>query len=99
MKNKILITGGAGFIGGYLIKRLRNKKNVIIIDKKKNKKLVRKFKKMGIKYIQGNLERKKISKLIYKDIKMIYHLAGTVKVPSTDVNLDLKKEKEFLMKR
>ena len=38
MKNKILITGGAGFIGGYLIKRLRNKKNVIIIDKKKNKK-------------------------------------------------------------
>ena len=26
---------------------------------------------------------------------MIYHLAGTVKVPSTDVNLDLKKEKRI----
>ena len=38
MKNKILITGGAGFIGNYLIKKFRNKKNLIIVDKKKIKK-------------------------------------------------------------
>ena len=35
MKSKILITGGAGFIGSYLIKKLKNKNNIIIVDKKK----------------------------------------------------------------
>ena len=30
---------------------------------------------------------------IYKNAKLIYHLAGIVKVPSTDINLDHKKEK------
>ena len=59
MKSKILITGGAGFIGSYLIKKLKNKNNIIIVDKKKNKKLINKLKKLGITYIQGNLERKK----------------------------------------
>ena len=33
MKSKILITGGAGFIGRYLIK-LKNKNNIIIMTKK-----------------------------------------------------------------
>lgn len=95
MKSKILITGGAGFIGGYLIKKLKNMNDIIIVDKKKNKQLIKKLKKLGITYIQGNLERKKISKKIYKNIKLIYHLAGTVKVPSTDVNLNLRKEKRI----
>ena len=95
MKNKILITGGAGFIGTELIKLINNKKNIIVVDKIRNKKIVSKFKKLGIKYIRGNLINKEFSKKIYKGIKIIYHLAGTVKVPSTDINLDLKKEKKI----
>lgn len=95
MKNKILITGGAGFISSYLIKKIKNKKNLILVDKKINKKLVNTFKKKKIRYIQGNLENKKFSRKIYKNVKLIFHLAGTVKVPSTDVNLDLNKEKKI----
>ena len=44
MKNKVLITGGAGFIGNELIK-LIDKKKIIIVDIKKNKKILNKFKK------------------------------------------------------
>tara|TARA_B100000780_G_C21120993_1_gene454074 strand:+ start:2502 stop:3407 length:906 start_codon:yes stop_codon:yes gene_type:complete len=95
MKNKILITGGAGFIGTELIKLINNKKNIVVVDKIRNKKTILKFKKLKIKYIQGNLINKEFSKKIYRNIKTIFHLAGTVKVPSTDINLDLSKEKRI----
>ena len=95
MKNKILITGGAGFIGSELIKLINNKKNIIVVDKIRNKKTISKFKKLKIKYIHGNLINKEFSKKIYRNIKTIYHLAGVVKVPSTDINLNLKKEKKI----
>ena len=49
MKNKILITGGAGFIGNELIELIENKKNIIVVDKKKSKKKISKFKKLKIK--------------------------------------------------
>ncbi len=35
MKNKIIITGGAGFIGTELIKNFKNKTDLIVVDKKK----------------------------------------------------------------
>lgn len=95
MKNKILITGGAGFIGNELIELIEDKKNIIVVDKKKNKKIISKFKKLKIRYIQGNLTNKKLSKKIYKNVKLIYHLAGIVKVPNTDLNLNKKKEKKI----
>ena len=92
MKNKVLITGGAGFIGNELIK-LIDKKKIIIVDIKKNKKILNKFKKEKIKYVSGNLNNKNFVKKIFKDVKTIYHLAGITKVPSTDINLNLRKEK------
>ena len=99
MKNKILITGGAGFIGNELIKLIKNKRDIIVVDKKKNKKIISRFKKLNIEYIQGDLTNKQLSKKIYKNVNLIYHLAGIVKVPNTDVNLNKKKEKKFTVKQ
>ena len=45
---KILITGGAGFIGNEIIKLIENKKIITIVDKKKDKLTLSKFKKLGI---------------------------------------------------
>ena len=95
MKNKILITGGAGFIGNELIKLIKNKRDILVVDKKKNKKIISRFKKLNIEYIQGDLTNKQLSKKIYKNVNLIYHLAGIVKVPNTDVNLNKKKEKKI----
>lgn len=93
MKNKILITGGAGFIGNEIINLISNKKNLVIVDIKKNKKVLDKFKKLKIRYISGNLNDQNFVKKILKNVKVIYHLAGITKVPNTDINLDLRKEK------
>ena len=37
MKNKILITGGAGFIGNEIIKLIKKKNKLIVVDIKKKK--------------------------------------------------------------
>ena len=66
MKNKILITGGAGFIGNELIELIENKKNIIVVDKKKSKKIISKFEKLKIKYIQGDLTNKNFVKKFIK---------------------------------
>lgn len=68
-------------------------KNLIVVDIKKNKKILDKFKKLKIKYVSGNLNDQKFVKKILNNVKIIYHLAGITKVPNTDINLDLKKEK------
>tara|TARA_B100000886_G_scaffold62688_1_gene38883 strand:+ start:1900 stop:2796 length:897 start_codon:yes stop_codon:yes gene_type:complete len=93
MKNKIFITGGAGFIGNELINLISDKKNLVVIDMKKNRKVLNKFKKLRVKYISGNLNNRNFVKKTLKNVKIIYHLAGITKVPNTDVNLDLRKEK------
>ena len=73
---KILVTGGAGFIGLNLIKHLYKKKNKIyVIDLPKK---IRKYKKElnGCVLIPGNIENKNLFKKIDKKIDTIYHLAA-----------------------
>ena len=93
MKNKILITGGAGFIGNEIIKLIKKKNKLIVVDIKKKKEIINKFKKLKIKYIVGNLNDQKFVIKILKNVKVIYHLAGITKVPNTDINLNKRKEK------
>ena len=93
MKNKILITGGAGFIGKELISLIKNKKKIVVVDIKRNKKILKKFKNLKIKYVYGNLNDKNFAKKIFRNIDLVYHLAGITKVPNTDVNLNKRREK------
>jgi len=74
---KILVTGGAGFIGSHLVKKLIDKKNkVLIVDS-----LITiggiKYIHPKSKFIKGNITNKKIIKKI-KDWRpeIIYHLAA-----------------------
>ena len=88
LKNKkILITGGAGFIGFYLAKELSKKNNVTILDnfsrgKKDNplKKLIR-FNK--VKFINCDLNEKI---KIKKKFDIIFHLAAIIGVKNVRDN-------------
>ena len=80
MKNKILVTGGSGFLGRNLVKKLSyNKSNfVIVLDNNSRKSSIKEnvFSKFNnVKYIQGSILDKKIVNNACKNIDTIFHLA------------------------
>ena len=78
MKNKkILITGGAGFIGYNLYKKLSKNNEIYIIDFKE--KINSKPFKKNCKFIYGNISKKNCFKILSdskKKFDVIYHLAA-----------------------
>tara|TARA_B100000700_G_C15037944_1_gene853723 strand:- start:1342 stop:2241 length:900 start_codon:yes stop_codon:yes gene_type:complete len=78
---KALVTGGAGFIGSHLVKKLVKKKyKVIVLDNLstgslKNLRLV----KNKIDFIKCDITKNKISSKIFRDIDYVFHLAGLSK--------------------
>ena len=79
---KILVTGGAGFIGTNLIKRLKDDGNhVVVIDDYSTGD--RRNHIEGVKYINADIEQ--IEYIKGKDIDLCYHLAAQSRVqPSFD---------------
>ena len=76
MKNIIIVTGGAGFIGSNLIKYLLKKKNlkIISIDNYSTGTTKNHINHKNVKYIRGeNINISKILKTSKKKIKVIFH--------------------------
>ena len=95
MKNKIFITGGAGFIGNELINLISDKKNLVVIDMKKNRKILNKFKKLRVKYISGNLNNRNFEK---KSEKCKNYLSSGLNYEGTQYRCEIrfKKRKNYL---
>jgi len=76
MKNIIIVTGGAGFIGSNLIKYLIKKTNlkIISIDNYSVGIVKNHIKHKNVRYIKGeNIDISKILKTVKKKIKVIFH--------------------------
>ena len=75
---KILITGGAGFIGSHLVKKLLDKKyEIIVVDnfstgRQSN---VKEFKNK-IKIVKADISRKGSWTKYFKNVKAVFHLAA-----------------------
>ena len=70
MKKNVLITGGSGFIGSYVVDALvKNKYKVTILDLKQPK-------RKDVKFIQGSILDKSIIRSALKNINIIFHLAA-----------------------
>ncbi|MCB9062380.1 MAG: UDP-glucose 4-epimerase GalE [Halobacteriovoraceae bacterium] len=86
MSDKILVTGGAGYIGSHVIKLL-NKQNyeIVILD---NLSTGRKESVLSGKLIVGDIcDNKLVSEIIKKNnIKSVLHFAGSIIVPESVTN-------------
>ena len=84
--SKVLITGGAGFIGFSLAKKLSENKNnnITIVDNlwrgKMDAELQMLLGQQNVRFIQGDLTDPKFLSQLDKDYEYVYHLAAVIGV-------------------
>ena len=89
MKNIIIVTGGAGFIGSKLIKYLvkKTKLKIISIDNYSTGTIKNHFEHKNVKYIKGeNINVSKILKNYKKKIKVIFHFGEFSRIYQSFLN-------------
>ena len=74
----ILIVGGSGILGSYLVNYIDQKVNIYILDKKKFK-----GKQKNIKFIKFNFFKKKKLNQIPKNIDVVFFFAGIIGGPKS----------------
>ena len=89
MKNrKVVITGGAGFIGANLAKELAANNSVIIIDnlsagKKEN---VTDLLGENVKFVEGSISELSLLKRLFRNVDFVFHQAAISSVPKSIEN-------------
>ena len=83
LKSKILVTGGAGYIGTELVSQLLNSGyQVTVLDKKENP-----FDEK-VKYIQGDLQNPARCVMACAGQEFVIHLAAKPRIPESFINPD-----------
>ncbi len=78
---RYLVTGGAGFIGANLVKKLLEEKNeVVVLDNYSGGKRRERFFK-GAEYIKGDIRKFRHLKKAMKDIVGVFHTAAIPRMP------------------
>ena len=77
--NKILITGGAGFIGSHLTEFLSKKNNIIVIDNFSHGNKIKRLNK-NIKIIKGDVRDADLLNFYSRNCASIFHLAAVLGV-------------------
>lgn len=76
----ILITGGAGFIGQHLVKKLSEEFEIVVLDNLSSGKLEN-ISKYDVNFVKGDIcDNIKVKEIMRKGIDCVFHLAAQVSV-------------------
>lgn len=78
-KKRILVTGGNGFLGNYIVKELlKAGHNITILTNKKTNR------NPGVTLVVADITNKKTIMDKVKNVDVVYHVAGNLRTPATD---------------
>jgi UDP-glucose 4-epimerase len=87
---KILVTGGAGFIGSHLVDSLSNSNEITIFDNLssgKIEKIKHNLEKENVKFIKGDLKKRRDLIKIIDDYDVVFHLAANPEVKVEELKI------------
>lgn len=77
----VLVTGGAGFIGGHLVERLKGEVDVTVFDKVWPANAG--FESSPVEYVRGDIRDQKVLERLMENVDVVFHLAALVSVPES----------------
>lgn len=78
---KILVTGGAGFIGSHIVEHFKNE-DVIVIDNLRSG-FKENIKGLDTKFIKGSITDLSLLKKWMRGVKFVFHLGALISVPES----------------
>lgn len=82
---KILVTGGAGFIGSHIVEHFQDKAEVAVFDNLRTG-FKRNIEKFSAKFIEGSVTDFPLLLEAAKEVDYIFHLAAMISVPESMLN-------------
>jgi UDP-glucose 4-epimerase len=79
---KILITGGAGFIGSHVAEHFHRRATVRVLDDLRTGN-PRNLAGLDVEFVHGSILDRALLKKVMKDVDHVYHLAALVSVPES----------------
>ncbi len=79
---KILVTGGAGFIGSHIVEHFHETDDVVVLDNLRSG-YKRNIQDFDVKFVQGSVTNETLVKRVTKNVDYIFHLAALVSVPES----------------
>jgi UDP-glucose 4-epimerase len=82
MQMRVLVTGGAGFIGSHIVEHFNNKAEIVVLDNLRSgfKHNIQNF---NVNFIQGSVTDSEILKKAVSNVDYVFHLAAMISVPES----------------
>ena len=79
---RVLITGGAGFIGSHLVEHFQGKADVRVLDSLRSGYRAN-LEGFDVEFIEGDIRDRKAVDAAMKDVDYVFHLAAMISVPES----------------
>jgi UDP-glucose 4-epimerase len=79
---KVLLTGGAGFIGSHIAERLQNQADVIVLDNLRSG-FKHNLDKIHCEFVQASILERERVRQVMQGVDYVFHLAAMVSVPES----------------
>ena len=79
---KILVTGGAGFIGSHIVEHFQGKADVVVFDNLSTGRLSN-LKSLNYEFIEGDISDPAVVEKAMQGVDYVFHLAAFVSVPDS----------------